>query len=390
MQALVLLARGDAANDLEMLVLRHQLGVLRRQPPRPRLEPADRALLAAVSRVLPRARWSCFFVQPQTLLRWHRRLVAGAWTYPHRIGRPSLDQEVQQLIVRLARENPRWGYQRIQGELQRLGVRVSAIAIRTTLQRHGLDPAPRPTTITWREFLRQQAAGIVACDFSTVDTVWLRRLYVLFFVELDTRRVHLAGVTANPNGAWVAQQAPQLAAGAWGARPAGTLRAARPGRQVLPQLRCGVPGGGRRGARDPGAGAQGERVRGALGADRPRRVPGLAADRRPRPPRAGPSGLRRALQRPSPAPGAGASGPSAPVRDWLSSATISRPESTDAICSAVSSTSTGELHEHLIRTTQAEALPYRAAIGTNWQLTSHVRLCAPFKSQNHVLIVATR
>ena len=143
-QLLALLARGDAAKDLEILVLRHQLAVLRRQTPRPRLEPADRALLAAVSRVLPRSRWSCFFVRPETLLRWHRRLVAGAWTYPHRrTGRPPLDQEVQQLIVRLARENPRWGYQRIQGELLRLGVRVSATAIRTTLRRHGLDPAPR-------------------------------------------------------------------------------------------------------------------------------------------------------------------------------------------------------------------------------------------------------
>ena len=125
-QLLVLLARGDAANDLEILVLRHQLAVLRRQTPRPRLEPADRALLAAVSRVLPRARWSCLFVQPETLLRWHRRLVAGSWTYPHRIGRPPLNSEVQQLIVRLATENPRWGYQRIQGELLHLGVRVSA------------------------------------------------------------------------------------------------------------------------------------------------------------------------------------------------------------------------------------------------------------------------
>jgi putative transposase len=158
-QLLVLLARGDAANDLEILALRHQLAVLRRQTPRPRLEPADRALLAAVSRVLPRARWSCFFVQPETLLRWHRRLVVGAWTYPHRIGRPPLDQDVQQLIVRLARENPRWGYQRIRGELLRLGVRVSATAIRTTLQHHGLDPAPRPTATTWRAFLGQQAAG---------------------------------------------------------------------------------------------------------------------------------------------------------------------------------------------------------------------------------------
>jgi len=207
---LVLLARGDAAKDLEILVLRHQLTVLRRQTPRPRLEPADRALLAAVSRNLPRAQWSCFFVTPETLLRWHRRLVAGVWTHPHRIGRPPLDQEVQQLIVRLARENPRWGYQRIKGELRRLGTHVSASAIRATLRRHGLDPAPRRTGTSWRAFLRQQAAGIVACDFFTVDTVWLRRLYVLFFIEMDTRRVHLAGVTANPDGAWVAQQARNL------------------------------------------------------------------------------------------------------------------------------------------------------------------------------------
>jgi hypothetical protein len=210
-QLLALLARGDATKDLEILVLRHQLAVLRRQTPRPKLEPADRALLAAVSRTLPRTRWSCFLVKPETLLHWHRRLVAGSWTYPHRgAGRPPLDQDVQQLIVRLAKENPRWGYQRVQGELLRLGVQVSASAIRTTLRRHGLDPAPRPTTTTWRAFLRQQAAGIVACDFFTVDTIWLRRLYVLFFIELDTRRVHLAGVTANPDGLWVAQQARNL------------------------------------------------------------------------------------------------------------------------------------------------------------------------------------
>ena len=150
-------------------------------------------------------------MKPETLLRWHRRLVAGAWTSPHRhTGRPALDHDVQQLIIRLARENPRWGYQRIQGELLRLGVRVSATAIRTTLQRHGLDPAPRRNATTWRAFLRQQAAGIMACDFLTVDTVWLKRLYVLFFIELGTRRVHLAGVTANPNGAWATQQARNL------------------------------------------------------------------------------------------------------------------------------------------------------------------------------------
>jgi putative transposase len=184
LQLLVLLARGDAAKDLEILVLRHQLAVLRRQVPRPRLEPADRALLAAVSRALPRARWSCFLVKPETLMRWHRRLIARSWTYPHRqTGRPPLDQDVQQPIVRLARENSHRGYQRIRGELLRLGVRVSATAIRSTLQRHGLDPAPRRATMTWQAFLRQQAAGIMACDFFTVDTVWLKRLYVLFFIK---------------------------------------------------------------------------------------------------------------------------------------------------------------------------------------------------------------
>ena len=148
-QLLVLLARGDTAKDLEILVLRQQLTVLRRQGPRPRFEPADRALLAAVSRMLPRSGWSCFLVKPETLLRWHRRLVAGAWTYPHRqTGRPPLDQEVQQLIVRLAKENPRWGYQRIQGELLHLGVRVSATVIRTTCAATASTPPhdgrPRP------------------------------------------------------------------------------------------------------------------------------------------------------------------------------------------------------------------------------------------------------
>jgi len=157
-QLLALRGRGDAAKDLEILVLRHQLAVLRRQLPRPKLEPADRALLAAISRRLPRSSWSCFLVKPETLLRWHRRLVAGAWTYPHRRpGRPPLDEQVQQLIVRLARENPRWGYQRIKGELLRLGMSVSVTAIRTVLSRHGLGPAPRRTAMTWRAFPPQAA-----------------------------------------------------------------------------------------------------------------------------------------------------------------------------------------------------------------------------------------
>ena len=165
-QLLVLLARGDAAKDLEILVLRHQLAVLRLQTARPRLKPADRALLAAVSRVLPRGLWSCFFVRPETL-RWHRRLVAGAWTHPHRgTGRPPLDQELQQLIVRLARENPRWGYQRIKGELLRLGMGVSATAIRTTLRRHGMDPTPRPTSVPGTRRLRFSRSTPTGCDGS--------------------------------------------------------------------------------------------------------------------------------------------------------------------------------------------------------------------------------
>ena len=210
-QALVLLARGDAAKDLEILVLRHQLTVLHRQISRPRFEPADRALLAAVSRMLPRSVWSCFLVKPDTLLGWHRCLVADAWTYPQRhAGRPRLDQDVQLLIVRLATEHPRWGYQRIQGELLHLGIGVSAATIRMTLRRHGLDPAPPRMATSWPAFLGQQAAGIMACDCFTVETVWLRRLYVLFFIELDTRRVHLTGVTANPDGRWVTQQARNL------------------------------------------------------------------------------------------------------------------------------------------------------------------------------------
>jgi transposase len=163
-----------------------------------------------------------FLVQPETLLRWHRRMVARRWTYPtSSTGRPPIAEEVQQLVVRLARENLRWGYQRLHGELLRLGVRVSPSSIRRVLRAHGIDPAPRRAPSSWRSFLRQQAAGIVACDFFTVDTIFLRRVYVLFFIEFGSRRVHLAGVTDHPTGLWVAQQARNLVvslgerAGAW-------------------------------------------------------------------------------------------------------------------------------------------------------------------------------
>jgi len=200
--------RSEHAKDVELAVLRHQLKVLRRQIERPEFQPADRALLAALSRALPRQRWSIFLVTPDTILRWHRRLVTRKWTQPdHRCGRPPLADHVVTLILRLAGENPRWGYQRIQGELKKLGIRVSATTIRTVLLGNGLRPAPRRASVTWRAFLRAQAAGIIATDFFTVETVCLKTLYVLFFIELHTRQVRVAGVTDHPNGAWVVQRA---------------------------------------------------------------------------------------------------------------------------------------------------------------------------------------
>jgi putative transposase len=178
---------------------------------RPRLSEADRALLAALSRVLPRRAWGSFFVTPATLLRWHRELVARRWTYPHRRpGRPATPAEVRELVVRLARENPGWGYRRIQGELVGLGVKLAASTVWTILKEAGIEPSPNRLALGWSEFLRQQAASILECDFLTVDTLFLKRFYVLFFIELATRRVHLAGITTNPDGTWVSQQARNL------------------------------------------------------------------------------------------------------------------------------------------------------------------------------------
>src|SRR4051794_15568981 len=173
--------------------------------------PLDRLGLATLAKLLPRAHWSVFLVTPATLLRWHRELVVRRWTYLRAgRGQQGLPPEVVDLVVRMARENPRWGYVRIVGECRKLGVRVSATSVRRILRRHRLDPAPRRSGPSWTTFLRSQAAGMLACDFLTVETVGLTRLYVLFVVELERRRVHLAGVTAHPTGEWVAQAARNL------------------------------------------------------------------------------------------------------------------------------------------------------------------------------------
>lgn len=210
LELVVLLARHEEAKELEILVLRHQLAVLRRQIARPELEIADRALLAALSRVLPRRRWRAFFVQPGTLLGWHRRLVARRWTYGGRGGRPRRRDELRELVLRLARENSTWGYRRIAGELSRLGITAAPSTVWAILKDAGVDPAPRRAGTSWAAFLRSHAASILACDFFTVETALLKRLYVFFFIELQSRRVHLAGVTANPTACWATRQARNL------------------------------------------------------------------------------------------------------------------------------------------------------------------------------------
>jgi putative transposase len=209
----LLRCHSSTARDLEHLALRQEVRVLRRRTKRIAWRPGDRLVLTALSRCLPRAGWHAFPVRPETLLRWHRELVRRKWAlFGQRrgSGRPPLPAGSRVLVLQLAQENPRWGYQRIRGELLKLGHCISATTIRALLRRQGVPPAPRRASISWHAFLRAHAAGVLACDFFTVETLRLRTVFVLFFIELQTRRVFVAGCTEHPAAAWVTQQARNL------------------------------------------------------------------------------------------------------------------------------------------------------------------------------------
>jgi putative transposase len=202
--------RSTDFKELEIVVLRHELAILQRRPRRPRMTWTDRIFLAAAGRLLPRTCWQSFIITPATLLAWHRRLVTKRWAYAGRAGRPPIRREIRALVLRLARDNPRWGYQRIVGEMKGLGFAVSGTTVRTWLRAAGLGPVGTRGGMTWRAFVRAHRRSMLAVDFFTVETIWLQRLYVLFFIELGSRRVHIAGCTANPSAPWVTQQARHL------------------------------------------------------------------------------------------------------------------------------------------------------------------------------------
>jgi putative transposase len=287
---MALLARSSASKDAELLVLRQEVAVLRRQNPRPKLDWADRAMLAALARVLPKPLRLSRLVAPDTLLGWHRRLIRWHWTYAHKGGRPPIDAKLAALIEQMARENPGWGYQRIQGELLGLGIRVGASTVRRVLRRLGIPPAPQRSRSTWRQFIRTQALAMLACDFFRVDcAVTLRRVYVFFVIEVRTRYVHVLGVTAHPDGAWtVGAAGTESAHGPGGAGHRVPVPDPRPGWAVHRGVRRGVRQRRDRGSEDPAAESAGECPCRTLGAHSPGGGYRSDADRRARAPARGP------------------------------------------------------------------------------------------------------
>src|ERR687888_1038564 len=212
-----LLPGSDRDKDAEILALRHQLAVLQRQlgEQRVRFEPADRAWLAALLHQIPRPNLHSLrlLVRPDTILRWHRDLVArrhAAVSRPRRRGRPRTLRSVRALVLRLARENSGWGYRRVHGELLVLGIKVAPSTVWEILREAGIDPAPDRTTTTWADFLRSQANALLAADFIETVTLTGKRMYILAVIEHGSRRIRILGATANPTAAWVTQAARNL------------------------------------------------------------------------------------------------------------------------------------------------------------------------------------